>query len=320
MNQARLVTPAMVGLWLFLASFPLWIERAGLYPYLGIEILIWSIFALAFNLLLGTAGLVSFGHGAYFGVGAYAFGLAQFNLAANLWVCLGVAILAAGLAGLLVGLFISHRRGIYYAFMTIAFGQIFWTIAIKAYRVTGGEDGLLNIARPPADFGFAAFDLRDNFALYYLVLAVFAIVVVALWRLVHSPYGRVLAAIRQSETRAAHLGYPVWRYKLTVFIISAAVSGLAGGLFAMAQRSAFPDVMAVNQSGLIVMMTLVGGGLVSFWGPVIGVAVFLVARDAIGALTVAWMIYFGLLFMAVVLFKPEGIAGLAQDWMKRWWR
>ena len=253
-------------------------------------------------------------------MGAYAFGLAQFNLAANLWVCLGVAILAAGLAGLLVGLFISHRRGIYYAFMTIAFGQIFWTIAIKAYGITGGEDGLLKIARPPADFGFAAFDLRDNFALYYFVLAVFAMVVVALWRLVHSPYGRVLAAIRQSETRAAHLGYPVWRYKLTVFTISAAVSGLAGALFAMAQRSAFPDVMAVNQSGLIVMMTLVGGGLVSFWGPVIGVAVFLVARDVIGGLTFAWMIYFGLLFMAVVLFKPEGIAGLAQDWMKRWRR
>jgi branched-chain amino acid transport system permease protein len=320
MNEARLVTPAMVGLWLFLASVPLWIERAGLYPYLGVEILIWSIFALAFNLLLGTAGLVSFGHGAYFGVGAYAFGLAQFNLAANLWICLGVAVLAAGLAGLLVGLFISHRRGIYYAFMTIAFGQIFWTIAIKAYGITGGEDGLLKIARPPAEFGFAAFDLRDNFALYYFVLAVFAMVVVALWRLVHSPFGRILAAIRQSETRAAHLGYPVWRYKLAAFTISAAVSGLAGALFAMAQRSAFPDVMAVNQSGLIVMMTLVGGGLVSFWGPVIGVAVFLVARDVIGGLTVAWMLYFGLTFMAVMLFKPEGIAGLAQDWMKRWRR
>jgi branched-chain amino acid transport system permease protein len=320
MNRARLVTPAMIGLWLILASVPLWLERAGLHAYLGVEILIWSIYALAFNLLLGTAGLVSFGHGAYFGVGAYAFGLAQFNLSGNLWVCLGTAILAAGVAGLVVGLFISHRRGIYYAFMTIAFGQIFWTIAIKAYRITGGEDGLLKIARPPADLGFAAFDLGDNFALYYFVLAVFAVVVVALWRLVNSPYGRVLAAIRQSETRAAHLGYPVWRYKLSVFIISAAVSGLAGALFAMAQRAAFPDVMAVNQSGLIVMMTLVGGGLVSFWGPVIGVATYLVARDVIGAFTFSWMLYFGLLFMAVVLFKPEGIAGLAQDWTKRWRR
>ena len=317
-DAARLVTPTMLVLWLALASAPLWIDAVGLYPYLGIEILIWSIYALAFNLVLGTSGLVSFGHGAYFGVGAYAFGLAQFNLSANLWICLGAATLAAGLAGLFVGLFISHRRGIYYAFMTIAFGQIFWTIAIKAYGLTGGEDGLLNIARLPADFGVVSFDISGNLGLYYFVLAVFVMVVVALWRLVHSPYGRVLAAIRQSETRAAHLGYPVWRYKLTVFALSAAVSGLAGGLFAMAQRSAFPDVMSVNQSGLIVMMTLVGGGLVSFWGPVIGVVTFLIARDVIGALTFAWMIYFGLLFMAIVLFRPEGIAGMVRPLLARW--
>jgi branched-chain amino acid transport system permease protein len=314
MNEARLVTPTMLFLWVLLGSVPFWIERAGLYPYLGVEILIWAIYALAFNLVMGTAGLVSFGHGAYFGVGAYAFGLAQFNLSGNLWVCLAAAFFAGGLAGLLVGLFISHRRGIYYAFMTIAFGQIFWTIAIKAYAITGGEDGLLKIARPPADLGFAAFDLGDNRALYWFVLAVFAVVVVALWRLVHSPFGRVLAAIRQSETRAAHLGYAVWRYKLAVFAISAAVSGLAGGLFAMAQRSAFPDVMSVNSSGVVVMMALVGGGLVSFWGPVVGVALFLVARDVIGAITFSWMIWFGLLFMLVVLFKPEGIAGLFKKW------
>ena len=135
-------------------------------------------------------------------------------------------------------------------------------------------------------------------ALYYFVLALFVLVIVALWRLVNSPYGRILSAIRQSETRAAHLGYPVWLYKLSVFVLSAALSGFAGGLFAMAQLSAFPDVMSLNQSGLIVMMTLIGGGLVSFWGPVIGVVVFLIARDMIGALTNAWMLYFGLLFMA----------------------
>jgi branched-chain amino acid transport system permease protein len=316
-DSARLVTPVMIWLWLVLASVPLWIGKVGLYPYIGVEILIWSMYALAFNLVLGTAGLPSFGHGAYFGVGAYAFGLGQFNLAANLWACLGVALLAGGLAGLLVGLFISHRRGIYYAFLTIAFGQIFWTIAIKAYGVTGGEDGLLRIARLPADFGVVSLDLKDNISLYYFVLIFFAIVVVALWRLVHSPYGRVLSAIRQSETRAAHLGYPVWLYKISVFVLSAAVSGLAGGLFAMAQLSAFPDVMSLNQSGLIVMMTLIGGGLVSFWGPVVGVVVFLIARDVIGALTNAWMLYFGLLFMALVLFRPEGIAGMVKSVLER---
>ena len=119
----------------------------------------------------------------------------------------------------------------------------------------------------------------------------------------------MLAAIQQSETRAAHLGYHVWLYKASIFTLSAAVSGLAGGLFAMAQLAAFPDVMSLHQSGYVVMMTLVGGGLVSFWGPVVGVFVFLIARDVIGALTNAWMLYFGLLFIAIVLFRPEGIAG-----------
>jgi branched-chain amino acid transport system permease protein len=314
---ARLVTPAMLGLWLVLATVPLWIAKVGLYPYLGVEILIWSIYALAFNLLLGTAGLPSFGHGAFFGIGAYTFGLVQFNVAANLWVCLVATLMAAGLAGLAVALFISHRRGIYYAFMTIAFGQIFWTVAIKSHSITGGEDGLLRIARLPADFGVVSFDLRDNVSLYYFVLALFAILVVALWRLVHSPYGRVLSAIRQSETRAAHLGYRVWFYKLTIFTLSAALSGLAGGLFAMAQLAAFPDVMSLHASGLIVMMTLVGGGLVSFWGPVIGVFTFLIARDVIGALTNAWMLYFGLLFVVLVLFRPEGIAGIFKSLLEK---
>ncbi len=315
-HAERLVTPAMVVLGLVLATVPFWITRIGLYPYLGVEILIWSIYALAFNLLLGTAGLPSFGHGAYFGVGAYAFGLTQFNIGANLWLCLGGALIAGAVAGALVAAFISHRRGIYYAFMTIAFGQIFWFVAMKMHGVTGGEDGLLKIVRPPADLGFTRFDLTSNTALYYFVLAVFLVVVVGLWRLTHSPFGRVLSAIKQSEIRAAHLGYPVRLYKMAVFTISAALSGFAGGLFAMAQNSAFPDVMSLHHSGYIVMMVLIGGGLVSFWGPVVGVVVFLVARDVIGAVTTSWMLWFGLLFIAVVLFRPEGIAGAFQAWWR----
>jgi branched-chain amino acid transport system permease protein len=317
-SDARLITPTMLGAWLVLATVPLWINAVGLYPYIGVEIMIWSIYALAFNLVLGTSGLPSFGHGAFFGVGAYAFGLTQFNVAANLWVCLAGSMIAGAIVGLLVGMVIAHRRGIYFALMTIALGQIFWTISVKWHSVTGGEDGLLNIVRLPADFGVVAFDITDNETLYYFALAVFVVVVVLLWRLVNSPYGRILSAIRQSEVRTAHLGYNVWLYKLSVIVLSASFSGLAGGLFAMAQRSAFPDVMNLAQSGLIVMMTLVGGGLVSFWGPVVGVIVFLVARDVIGSWTNAWMLYFGTMFVLLVLFRPEGIAGGAKLYIERW--
>ena len=304
---------------LVLASVPLWISRVGLYPYLGVEILIWSIYALAFNLLLGTAGLPSFGHGAYFGIGAYAFGLAQFNLAPNLWLCLAAALLAGGLAGALVALFISHRRGIYYAFMTIAFGQIFWFIAIKSHAITGGEDGLLKIARLPADFGFVSFDLAEQHRALLLRA---------------SPSSSLAAvapvAADAFAVRARALGDPPERdprrpsrlpgagsTNSRVFTLSAALSGFAGGLFAMAQNSAFPDVMSLHYSGYIVMMVLVGGGMVSFWGPVVGVVVFLVARDVIGAYTTSWMLWFGLLFIAVVLFRPEGIAGAVQGWWRQ---
>ena len=204
----------------------------------------------------------------------------------------------------------SHRRGIYFALLTIAFGQIFWFVAVKWYRVTHGEDGLLNIRRPDADFGVIAWSLQSNEALYAFCFATFAIVVLLLWRLVHSPYGRVLAAIRQNETRARFIGYHVWLYKWSVFTLSAAIAGLAGGLFALAQQSAYPNVMSLHQSGLIVMMTLVGGGLVSFWGPVLGAVIFFLARDLLGAYTEAWLLWYGLLFVVIVLFRPEGLAGL----------
>lgn len=304
------LTVSMLVCWVLFATVPLWIGRVGLYQYLGIEILIFAIYALAYNIVLGHAGLPSFGHGAFFGVGAYAFGLAQFNVMPNLWVCLAAAVLAAAACGALVAAFISHRRGIYYALMTIAFGQIFWFVAIKAHSITGGEDGLLKIERLPITLGVATIDIKHHIALYYFVLAVFVCVSLLLWRVVHSPFGRVVKAIKQNETRARFVGYDVWRYKAAVLVLSAALSGLAGGLFAMAQASAFPDVMSLHYSGYVVMITLVGGGLVSFWGPVIGAIAFFLARDVIGAITTGWMLWFGLFFVVLVLFKPEGIAGI----------
>lgn len=314
---APLLTLPMLGTLVLLASAPLWIGSIGLYQYLAVEIVIWMIFALAHNLLLGQGGMPSFGHGAYFGAGAYAFGLLQQRLGAELIGGLLGAALCAAMVGAVVAAFISHRRGIYYALLTIAFGQVMWFVAMKWHSVTGGEDGLLKIARPPLRlFGFE-WSLAKNEAFYQFVLIVFALVLVALWRLVHSPWGRVLRAIKQNELRASFVGYPVWLYKWSAFVISAGLSGLAGGLFAMAQNSAYPNVMSLHNSGFVVMMVLIGGGLVSFWGPVIGATVFILARDLLGAYTEAWLLWYGLLFMAVVLFQPEGIAGIWQAWRRR---
>src|SRR4051812_16579631 len=182
-------TPMLVTLALLLST-PLWVTRVGLYQYLALEIMIWMLFALGYNLLLGTSGLPSFGHGAYFGIGAYAFGLLQQRVWANLWLDLAGAVLIAAAVGAVVATFISHRRGIYYALLTIAFGQVFWFVSIKWHSVTGGEDGLLNIKRLPAELGVATLDLRSNDGLFYLCFVLFAVVMVTLWRLVHSRFGR----------------------------------------------------------------------------------------------------------------------------------
>ncbi len=314
---AAWITRPMLFTFAVLVSLPLWIDSVGLYQYLGVEIVIWMVFALGYNLLLGYTGLPSFGHGAYFGIGAYAFGLSQLHLAESLWLGILCAMFFAALGGALVAMFLSHRRGIYYALLTIAFGQVFWFLSIKWHRLTGGEDGLLNIPRPDLDLGFVSISLASNQALFYFVLLLFVLVVIGLWRLIHSPFGTVIKAIKQNEMRTAFIGYNVWLYKWTVFTLSASIAGLAGGMFAMAQESAYPDVMSLHASGFVVMMVLIGGGMVSFWGPVIGAAVYFLARDMLGAATETWLLWYGLMFMAVIMFKPEGIAGAWQGLVKR---
>ena len=310
---SRWLSREMALLFVIMATLPLWIRPIGLYQYIGIEIAIWMIFGLGFNLLLGYSGLPSFGHGAFFGIGAYAFGLFQARVFESLLLGIAFATAAAFVAGAMVACFLSHRRGIYFALMTIAFGQVFWFIAIKWHTLTGGEDGLLNIPRPALDLGVVSVELSSNVALFYFVVLVLAALVVVLWRLVHSPFGKVLQAVRQNEARARFVGYNVWLFKWAVFSLSAAIAGLAGSLFSMAQQSAYPDVMSLHASGVIVMMTLIGGGFVSFWGPVVGVAVYFLARDVLGSVTETWLLWFGLVFMVMVLFKPEGIAGAWQE-------
>ncbi|WP_341908774.1 branched-chain amino acid ABC transporter permease [Ferrovibrio terrae] len=317
---ARGGTPFTLPMALFvvvLATAPFWLQWVGLYQYLGVEIAIWILFAMGFNLLFGYTGLHSFGHGAYLGIGAYGFGLFQQGVAVSLWGGLLAAIVAATVAGAIVGAFLSHRRGIYYALLTIGFGQVFWFTAMKLHWLTGGEDGLLNIPRPDLVIGPWRVNLNDNAAFYWFVAAITVVAVVLMWRVVNAPVGRILQAIRQNETRARFVGYDVWRWKWLAFTVSAAFAGLAGGLFAMAQQSAYPDVMSLHQSGIIVMMVLVGGGLVSFWGPVLGVILYFIARDVLGGLTEAWLLWYGLIFVVMVMVRPEGVAGLIHTLARR---
>lgn len=306
----------MLLLLLFFASLPFWISYVGFYQYIGVEILIWCTYAMAFNLALGYTGLPSFGHGAFLGVGAYAMAIYQLNFGGqSLWIGLILAFLFGAIGGGVVALFLSHRRGIYFALMTVAFGQVFWFVAIKWRSLTKGEDGLLNLQRLSADFGFVSFNLDENFNYYFLALAVLAVTIVLLWILVHSPFGHIIQALKQNEMRTRFIGYDVRLFKWISFTISAGVSGLAGGMFAMAQKSAFPDVMNLQWSGIIVMMVIIGGGLVSFWGPIVGTIFYFIIRDLLGTYTETWMLWFGLTFMLIIIFQPEGLVGI---WRKVW--
>jgi branched-chain amino acid transport system permease protein len=306
---APIITKAMLAFFAILFTYPLWAKYVGLYDYLGVEIAIFAIYALGFNLLLGYTGLPSFGHGAFFGIGAYGYSMAMVELGTNPAVGLLLGTAAGALAAGAVALFLSHRRGIYFALMTIAFGQIFWFLSIKLRGLTGGEDGYLDVLRPEVDIGPLHIDFGSNMAVYYLAALLLALMIVVLWRVVHSPFGTALQAIRMNETRARSAGYNVWLVKWAVFTLSGAVAGLAGGLLALTQESAYPNVMSLHSSGFVVMMTLLGGGFVSFWGPIVGAALFILARDVLGAATEAWLLWYGLLFIAVMLFEPEGIVG-----------
>lgn len=301
----------MLLVFIFLGTVPFWISSIGLYNYIALEILIWCIYAMGYNLAMGYTGLHSFGHGAFFGIGAYAMAIYQVHFGGDsLWIGLLLSILAGVLAGGLTGFLTSHRRGIYFSLLTIAFGQMFWFLAVKLRDVTYGEDGLLNLERLPADFGLFSIDLSDANSLYFFALVIFILVVIGLWLLIHSPFGYVIRALEQNETRAEFLGYNVRRFKFISFTISTAISALAGGLFALVQQSAFPDVMSLQWSGTIVMMAIIGGGMVSFWGPILGVIFYFILRDIVGGYSEAWLMYFGATFMLVIVFQPEGIAGL----------
>lgn len=309
----RWTPPPMLGLFALFLILPPVLPWIGGYTYLGTEVMIWAIFALGYNLLLGYTGLPAFGHGAFFGMAGYFLGATQKWGTGGLWLPLLAGIAGTVACGALVAFFVARRRGIYFALLTIAFGVMFWFLVFVLDTWTGGEDGLTGIRRTAVALpGVGSIPLGDNTTFYYFVWVLFAAVTVVLWRIVNSPFGQVIQAIRQSETRARALGYDTTRYKWFAFVLSCAFAGLAGGLYTLARFGAFAEPMSLQQSGNVVLMCLIGGGFASFYGPVLGVVVFIVLRDMLSTLTDHWMLFYGLLFMGIILFMPEGILGLVK--------
>ncbi|WP_285673344.1 branched-chain amino acid ABC transporter ATP-binding protein/permease [Paralimibaculum aggregatum] len=272
------------------------------------EVVIFAIACLALNVLTGHTGLVSFGHGAWFGMAAYAAGIAQRELFPEGFfgpVLIGLGITA--LAATVFGFLILRRRGVYFSLLTLALSAMLYVIAFRWTGVTGGENGLGGITRP----AFAGASFEDPEAYYYLVGGIGFAVVFLLWRLHGSPLGSVLVAIRENEQRARFLGYRTDRYKLAAFVISATLTGLAGVLLLYKNRMTSAEPISVIFSGELLAMVVIGG-MRSFIGPMIGALFYVLFREFLSIYTPNWLFWFGLLFVGFIVFSPDGLAGIGR--------
>jgi branched-chain amino acid transport system permease protein len=298
------------AIWLLLLTMPYWLNSVGGYTQLGSRVLIMALAAMSLNFLLGYTFLLYFGHAAYLGLGAYGMGLTLKYLLPNTLAGMAVGVLAAVAAAAIIGLLIVHLRGIYFAMVTIAFGQVFYFIAYRWNNVTGGDDGLSGWYREPINLGFTNIDiLHNDKALYYLVFVCFTVAVAVMAAVLRSPFGRTLLAIRENERRARFLGVPVDRHIWISWLISCTFVSLAGTLYALLNNFADPHDLRWDQSGDFVIMAVLGG-MRSFWGPLIGAAIFVVLQDYVSSQTQNWMSFIGLFFVLVVLFFPRGVLGV----------
>ncbi len=306
----------LVVIWTLLVSVPFWLPLLGGYTALASKVLVFGLAAMGLNILLGFTGVLSFGHAAYFGLGAYGAGLTLRYLVHSTPLAMLAGTLFGGVAGTLFGMLIVRRRGVYFAMCTIAFGQLWYYLAYSWNGFTGGFDGLRDFHREPIDFGPFTLDIEhDGTQFYYFLLAIFAIAVTLMGLLLRSPFGRTLLAIRENERRARFLGIPVERHIWISFSISCFFTALAGTLYALLNNFADPLALHYSLSGYFVVMTVIGG-MRTFWGPLLGAAVFVTLQDYISSMTVNWMSFVGAVFILVVLFFPRGLLGTMRRRLK----
>ena len=287
--------------------FPLVIGQYWI--HVAVEILILGLFAVSFNMIFGYMGQLSFGHAAYFGVGAYATGLLLVKTSVPLPACLAVSMLTAGVFALVIGYFCVRLTGIYFAILTMAFGQLLYYIIFQWYSFTGGDDGLQGIV--PPDY------LLNVTAYYYFTLAIVAAALAVMWFISLSPFGYTMRAIRDNADRTRFIGIHVRKYMLINFVIAGMFAGLAGGLLGPFNRSIAPDLCNWHQSGVPVFMTVIGGPL-GFLGPLIGSIIYTFLFAFVTGFTEYWPLTIGLVIIMVVLFIPGGVLGLAQTRLRQY--
>jgi branched-chain amino acid transport system permease protein len=305
-----------VAICLLLLFAPFWMNAIGGYTELATRIVVMGLAAMSLNFLLGFTGVLSFGHAAYFGLGGYGTAMAIKYWGVGSIPAIVLGVIVATITAMIIGALIIKLRGVYFAMVTIAFGQVFYFIAFRWNDVTGGDDGLTGWRRLPVNFGFAELDIVQNdSAFYYFALAIFALCVPAMAVLLNSPFGRSLIAIRENERRARFLGVPIEFHVWLSFVISCLFVSAAGGLYALLNNFIDPRALRVDLSGNLVIMAVLGG-MRSFWGPLIGAAIFVALQDYVSSHTENWMSVIGLVFVLVVRFFPRGVLGMLRTGAK----
>ena len=303
----------------FAISLPLILKAADQSFYLSFasRILITALAATSLNLVLGYGGMVSFGHAAFVGTGAYVASIALAEGIASAWIGWPAAVLASGLAALAIGAISLRTRGVYFIMITLAFAQMVYYL-VNSMKAYGGDEGLTLPARASVGFGM---DLGDEVTFYYVILLMLSISIYAFHRLIHSRFGHALVAIRENEARAEALGFPVQHTKLVAFVIAGAAGGLAGALLASHGKYVNPNVLHWTQSGTLLIMVILGG-VGRLWGGVIGAAALLVLEHVMAEHRIDWLaalapnyqqhasLGVGIVLLAIVLYAPQGIAGL----------
>lgn len=293
---------------------PFLLQSIGLTHTSSTDLVIYSLAAIGLNLLVGFTGLTSFGHGAWFGIGAYAAALAQINwFNDSFFLPLLFSLLFIIFSSTVFGFLILRRRGVYFSLLTLALSALVFTISLRWTALTGGESGLGGIVRP----AIGIFNLDDSI-IFLAAVSLFAIVLIYfLNRLIRSPFGHVLIAIRENEQRATFQGYDTNRYKLLAFVLSATITGFAGALLAFHHRFTSAEVTSVTFSGELLAMVVIGG-MRSLIGPAIGALFYVLLREYLSIFTPNWLLYFGLLFVGFILFSPSGLVGVWSKLRLRW--
>jgi len=272
------------------------------------KMLIFALFAMSLNLILGYAGLPSLGHAAYFGVGAYTVGLLAVKVRDNFWLDFGAGLLAAAVTSALFGLLALRARGAYLLMITLALAQVLWGIAFGWRWLTGGDDGLPGVPRPAAGLPWS---FAGGPAFYYFVLVVFVALTSALWIVVRSPFGQALIGIRESERRMEVLGYDTWRYKYVAFVLAGVIAGTSGNLFVYYNGFVSPAYLSIVFSAMALIMVILGGAG-TLLGPALGGAVIVLLENVISAHTERWLTVLGVIYVVVTLFAPAGIMGFVR--------